>query len=257
MPRPIVQQLPPAPQRGEDFQTFTEKANAHVAALTSWTDDVNELAEWVNDAAVDVEQNAQTAVDAAQSASNVEAVVLAAADFQGEWSALTGALSVPASVYHDGVYWRLLTDLADVTASEPSEANADWALAVPAVDSLPASEGQAGDVLVRDDEGGAAFGTSLRRYDLASVSATETLDLAQSNVFRVDASAPRTLVFANAPGANRAMTVVVHISASSAVAWPDGIDWDDDEAPELGDTETKVVLFWDGVEWSGFVRVAK
>ena len=70
MTRPIVRQLPPAPQRGEDFQTFTEKANAHVAALTPWTDDVNELATWVNDTAEDVEQNAQTAVDAAQSASN-------------------------------------------------------------------------------------------------------------------------------------------------------------------------------------------
>lgn len=257
MPRPIVQQLPPAPQRGEDFQTFTEKANARVAALSPWTDDVNELAAWVNDTAVDVGQNAQDAQDAAQSAGNAEAVVLASADFQGEWSALTGALSVPASVYHSGVYWRLLTDLADVTASEPSEANADWALAVPAVDSLPASEGQAGDVLVHDGEGGAAFGTSLRRYDLASATATENLDLAASQVFRVDAAAPRTLVFANAPGADRAMTVVVHITGNEAVSWPDGIVWDDDEAPELGDNETKVVLFWDGVEWSGFARVAK
>lgn len=97
----------------------------------------------------------------------------------------------------------------------------------------------------------------LSRYDLASVSITATLDLATSNVFRVDASVARTLAFANAPGAGRAMTVVVHISGNSAVTWPAGIDWDSDAAPELGDTETKVVMFWDGVEWSGFVRVAK
>ena len=95
------------------------------------------------------------------------------------------------------------------------------------------------------------------RYDLASVSVTATLDLATSNVFRVDASVARTLAFANAPGANRAMTVVVHITGNSAVTWPTGIDWDSDAAPELGDNETKVVLLWDGIEWSGFVRVSK
>ncbi|NWO11725.1 hypothetical protein HLV40_15140 [Chromohalobacter salexigens] len=98
---------------------------------------------------------------------------------------------------------------------------------------------------------------SLSRYDLASVATTDTLDLSLRQVFRVDASAARTLAFANAPGADRAMTVVVHITGNSAVTWPSGIDWDSDAAPELGDNETKVVLFWDGIEWSGFVRVAK
>ena len=98
---------------------------------------------------------------------------------------------------------------------------------------------------------------ALTRYDLASISTTATLDLAASNVFRVDASVARTLAFANAPGANRAMTVVVHITGNSSVTWPTGIDWDSGAAPELGDSETKVVLFWDGVKWSGFTRVAK
>ena len=96
-----------------------------------------------------------------------------------------------------------------------------------------------------------------RTYDVASSATTATLDLSLSQVFRVDASSPRTLVFENVPSATRAMTVVVHIAGDSAVTWPAGIDWDSDAAPELGDNETKVVLFWDGVEWSGFVRVAK
>ena len=99
--------------------------------------------------------------------------------------------------------------------------------------------------------------TSFPRYDLSSVATTDTLDLDVRQVFRVDASSPRTLAFANAPGADRAMTVVVHIAGNSAVTWPAGIDWDSDAAPELGDNETKVVLFWDGIEWSGFTRVAK
>ena len=98
---------------------------------------------------------------------------------------------------------------------------------------------------------------SLTRYDLASVATTATLDLAASNVFRVDASSPVTLAFANTPGAGRAMTVVVHITGNSAVTWPTGITWDAQEAPTLGDAFTRVVLIWDGVEWTGYAGAAR
>lgn len=49
----------------------------------------------------------------------------AAANFVGSWSALSGALAVPASVVHSGKVWMLLSSLADVTLSEPGVA-ADW-----------------------------------------------------------------------------------------------------------------------------------
>ncbi|WP_277810691.1 hypothetical protein [Chromohalobacter canadensis] len=102
---------------------------------------------------------------------------------------------------------------------------------------------------------------SLSRYDLASVATTDTLDLSLRQVFRVDASAARTLAFANAPGTDRAMTVVVHITGNSAVTWPTELGsasvWDAGEVPTLGDNETRVVAIWDGLEWSAFVRVAK
>lgn len=52
----------------------------------------------------------------------------ASANLKGEWSELTGALTLPSSVYHNGLFWALLVDLADVTLSEPSESNSDWAL---------------------------------------------------------------------------------------------------------------------------------
>ena len=123
-------------------------------------------------------------------------------------------------------------------------------------DLLPGT-GEPGEFVTPDGSGGLIYSTQLKRYDLASTSTADTLDLAESNVFRVDASSSRTLSFANEPGADRAMTVVVHITGNEAVTWPTGIDWDSDASPELGDNETKVVLFWDGAEWSGFVRVAK
>lgn len=94
--------------------------------------------------------------------------------------------------------------------------------------------------------------TSFPRYDLASISTTDTLDLATGNAFTIDASTARTLTFSNVP-AGRNMTVVLTISGSSAITWPAGIRWHGDgtTAPELGATWTIVVLSWDGTYWSG------
>lgn len=50
---------------------------------------------------------------------NSAAIAIAAANFKGNWSALTGALAVPASVYHASKFWLLLSNLADVTAATP------------------------------------------------------------------------------------------------------------------------------------------
>ena len=151
MPRPIVQQLPPAPQRGEDFQTFSEKANAHVAALTPWTDDVNELAAWVNDTASSMEQQYDFAIQdfnnylqtganlrdetrsvrdsAEESASRAADAALASeavANYAGEWFELFGPISIPASTYYQGRFWALLRDVDDVENSEPGVSSA-WA----------------------------------------------------------------------------------------------------------------------------------
>ena len=63
---------------------------------------------------------------AAQAAAEVaSALAIAAADFKGSWSTLTGALNKPASVYHQGYYWALLNNLANVTTSQPG-VSADW-----------------------------------------------------------------------------------------------------------------------------------
>lgn len=249
MPYPTIQSLPPAPQRGEAFETFAQKANDHAAALTPWTDDVNAAGAYIDDATAGVAEDRQAAETAATSAESNAAIATSAANFKGAWADLTGSINVPSSVYHAGGYWQLLNDLADVTFSEPG-VSGDWS-------STTVLQGDATGPISMAGFAFTADSLKAERYDLASAATTDTLDLAQSNVFRVDASVARTLAFANAPGANRAMTVVVHITDNSAVTWPAGIDWDSDAAPELGDNETKVVLFWDGLEWSGFVRVAK
>lgn len=107
-----------------------------------------------------------------------------------------------------------------------------------------------GGSYVRKDNGW----TRLDRIDLSVASTTDTLDLAVRQVFRVDATSNKTLVFANAPGADRAMSVVVKLLGSGGIiTWPAGIAWDNDTAPELGATFTTIVLFWDGTSWDGGV----
>ncbi len=104
----------PAPQRS-DRSTFADRADARL----TWEDahlvpELNAAVAQVNDNTVICEAGAQAAQ-----------VAIASAHFKGAWSALTGALAVPASVFHSGAFWVLLSDVADVTAKVPGVA-AEW-----------------------------------------------------------------------------------------------------------------------------------
>lgn len=92
-----------------------------------------------------LESSAQQAADSAASAAN----------FKGSWSALTGSLSVPSSVSHDGKLWALNSDIADVTVSEPSYTNTDWTqitqVADRAVITTPATLNASGNYFVIGD----------------------------------------------------------------------------------------------------------
>lgn len=69
---------------------------------------------------------AAAAISAANGAASASEVAMGATNFKGLWSSLTGALAKPATVKHNGRFWLLLTNLADVAASEPSGSNPDW-----------------------------------------------------------------------------------------------------------------------------------
>lgn len=69
--------------------------------------------------------NAVEVANTAQANSVNVALASAAANFKGLWSGLTGALNMPASVYHNGNYWALGANLADVTAATPG-VSASW-----------------------------------------------------------------------------------------------------------------------------------
>jgi hypothetical protein len=116
--------LPPAPLPSDSTSEFNSKAFAFVAALDPMVTQINaEL----------------PTIDAAADAS---AAAVAAANFKGEWSTLTGALAIPASVSHNGSVWVLTQSLADVTSNEPGVDSPNYWILV----TLPAA-GASGNLL--------------------------------------------------------------------------------------------------------------
>lgn len=119
--------VPDTPDRTEGQDTFNTKAfafNDWFAPFQAWLETV---LDYIVDAIAWVEDRATAASTSATSAANSATGAANSANFKGTWSSLTGALNKPAQVLHNGAYWQLLNNLANVTTSEPSPSNADWA----------------------------------------------------------------------------------------------------------------------------------
>lgn len=95
-----------------NLNTFGTEANALAVEVSGY-----------KDLALTYSNSASASASAASTSQNLAA---ASADFKGAWSGLSGALNKPASVAHNGSFWALLNNLANVTTSEPSVTNADW-----------------------------------------------------------------------------------------------------------------------------------
>ena len=109
--------MPPTPQRSQPLE-FADKGDAWLAAFPLWGTEATALENNVNAKEATVVSSTAIAVGSATVAS-------AAANFKGLWSGLTGALNVPASVYHNGNFWTLASNLADVTTATPG-VSASW-----------------------------------------------------------------------------------------------------------------------------------
>ncbi len=109
------------PDRATQDQTeFNAAASAYAAWMSANPPQMNLLASQMNAVSTEVGGWRDDAVASG-------ATAIASANFKGAWSGLSGAASIPYCVLHDGKYWQVLTNLADVTTSEPSPANSDWA----------------------------------------------------------------------------------------------------------------------------------
>lgn len=108
----------PAPPQRNDPATFADRGDALLGALPGFVTEANALETNVN-------AKESSAVAAAATAVASAAVAQPAANFKGNWSALTGALNMPASVVHVNVFWALNTNLANVTTATPG-VSASW-----------------------------------------------------------------------------------------------------------------------------------
>lgn len=114
------------PLRTQSPAAFANNAADWLTYQSTIDGDYNSLATYLDALAVDVDADAVSAAASEANAAASAAIAAASSDYKGEWSSLSGALNKPASVSHNGAFWALVNNLADVTTSTPSAANADW-----------------------------------------------------------------------------------------------------------------------------------
>ncbi len=221
-----VSNLPAVPSRGVP-STFSTLFEAFLTALkNTFVSEVNTVAGEVNTNATTASTAASTASTAAGTATSASAAAAAAANFKGSWSALTGALAVPASVAHSGSIWVLLSSIADVTAKTPGVAS-EW-------QNL----------------------TSLSVDIKAPVTAMAALavDCSLSTYFTKTINGNSTFTFTNAPS-DRAYCFTLELThTSGTVTWPSSVKWPQDTAPTLTTGKTHLFMFVTddgGTRWRG------
>ena len=160
----MITALPTPPSR-DDPANFSARADDFLGALPDFATEANQLATDVNNKAVEVNQDANNAAQSAQTAltaaNTAVNTALGATAFKGPWSTLTGALNVPATVFHLGQYWILQQNLPNVAAVQPGTDLTKW---------VPLVAGAAPSVVITTD----ATAVPGIRYLMASTNITLT-----------------------------------------------------------------------------------
>ncbi|MBF8726129.1 hypothetical protein [Pseudomonas putida] len=238
MATPTITPLPEAPSRQNSAGTFATLADNFMSALPQFADQMNQSIDYIGD-------QAEAAAESAQLASKNGATQV---DLAGQ-----RALSAAQSAQSAGQQAAAAKVQADAAKGYRDTAQSAAAAAQGAA-GLPALTGKGGlPLVVKPDGSGVEYSGSLRRYDLDVATTTAVLDLNVSQVFKINATQQRVLTFANVPAANRAMSVVLHITGKSNVTWPIGILWNNSQVPVLGNAWTTVILIWIGDGWVGSV----
>ena len=127
------------------------------------------------------------------------------------------------------------------------------------ISGLPEAEPVTGLELLEIVQGGASRRIYLAdligfdTYDLAVELSEGVIELADSQVFRISNTVNRVinLSITNQP-ADRALTIVLVIEGKAGtINWPGNIVWNAGAAPELGTNVSNVIIFWDGVRFTG------
>lgn len=130
---PPIRDLGTVPNNNMDEATFNVTAENFTAQMAPWGGDVKAVAEsaktnaeYSNQRANDSNTSAETAAARLVDVQTAANGAFAAANYKGEWSTLTGALNVPATVTHLGRLWYLKLNLANVTTQAPTLGSTYW-----------------------------------------------------------------------------------------------------------------------------------
>lgn len=121
--------LPDPPSRGDAESDFTTKANAFLGALPTFQTQLNTFGDEANAQADQVDADKDTTLAARDAA-------LAATNYKGDWSTLAGSLNTPASTQHEGYFWALNANVANVANEEPG-VSAAWDRVIPSSSRIP------------------------------------------------------------------------------------------------------------------------
>lgn len=212
------------------------------------------------------------------------AVAVAAANFKGEWSTLTGELLMPASASLGDDFYMLLVDVPDVTLAEPGVSPA-WKL-IPLgglttdFATLADSAALDGTELLAVDQttvkrstlqkvldwilarantwGGLQIFKGLRETMVtANTTAAYTINTANGTLFDLTLTANCTYTFPAATAGSQFTLLQKQDGAGSrTVTWPASVRWAAGTAPTITSTaaKTDVISFvGDGTYWLGFV----
>lgn len=126
---PVAVAPPPLPQPDPgDRATFSVRKLSEMEwSRSTMIPGVKALADASYSNALDTQASAAAAALDATSTAATAANVAAMSNFKGTWASQSGALNKPASVSHNGAFWALLNNLANVTTSQPG-VSADWAV---------------------------------------------------------------------------------------------------------------------------------
>lgn len=121
----------PTPPSREDPNNFAERADALLAALVTFVTECNATAADINADEISAAASASTATTKAGDAAAARDIAMAAVNYKGLWSSLSGALNIPASVYHSSSIWMLTQSVANVAAETPG-VSTKWLNVTPA-----------------------------------------------------------------------------------------------------------------------------
>lgn len=109
----------PTPPSRQDPLNFAVRGDEFLGALPQFATEMNLVAGEINTAASNAATSASNALTSANNAQAAAAAAQSNANYLGEWSTLSGPLTVPTSVSYNNRIYILTQNISDATAHTP------------------------------------------------------------------------------------------------------------------------------------------